>query len=61
MIYKIGGQEFEPETTLGEMCESLEKKEDFKNFAKESFRRGEENEDDIQKIINELEENGKRN
>lgn len=38
MEYKIGTKKFDGETKISEVLESLEKENDFKEFAKESFK-----------------------
>lgn len=38
MTYKIGGVEFEDDTTLAEVEQQLKKKNDFKEFANQTFK-----------------------
>lgn len=40
MTYRIGGLEFDGDTTLEEMYAQLECKKAFKEFAEETFKRG---------------------
>jgi len=40
MTYRIGGLEFDGDTTLEEMYAQLECKKAFKDFAEETFKRG---------------------
>lgn len=51
MKYKIGDLEFDGETTLAEVQEKIKTKQEFQEFANQTFKT-KSNEESLQEIIN---------